>query len=291
MSRGLLLHGALRHLGGWRRDLPDHRDGEHTSRILHALSSLPEPGQAHDGSDVRPPILDQGAEGRCTGHGGRGVVDALALRMGKKDEPDRSPQFIYDGARLKEHTPLTEDSGAQIRDVMRALLTYGSCSEATWPSTDPANWTAMPSAAAFAEGAQHRVDKGPGGYYRLPGLDSMKRSIADRYPVVFGFRCFASLESAEVGRTGLIPYPERGERGIGGHCVVADSFDGALKIGSEVGALIGPNSWGEEWGGSYKIENGVGVWTPGGGGLFALPFRYVVAMLAADLWTVRRAAL
>jgi C1A family cysteine protease len=76
---------------------------------------------------------------------------------------------------------------------------------------------------------------------------------------------------------GAIPFPERSERILGGHAVLAVGYDDRLKIantssGDETtGALLIRNSWGTGWG-----ERGYG-W---------LPYEYVLRGLAEDFWSV-----
>lgn len=265
-----VINGVRRHLGAWHRDRPDHRDDAHTQKLLTILKPMVLP-PAFDGSSVTPPIRDQGAYGSCSGHAWRNVWMADALRAGRTTETDRSPLFIYDMERRIDGVPLTEDSGAQIRDGAKALLFYGAASELAWPY-DETRFDVMPSHAAFVDAAAHKIIT----YYRLPNLDAVKRSIASRYPVVFGFTCFASLESDLVSMTGQIPYPGPGEQSIGGHALACDSFDDNLMISGERGAVLGPNSWGIDWG--HK-------------GRFALPYRYFTDGLAADFWTLRIVAL
>ncbi len=62
---------------------------------------------------------------------------------------------------------------------------------------------------------------------------------------------------------------------MGGHAVLAVRFDDQRKIGNYKGALLIRNSWGADWG-----EKGYG-W---------LPYAYIEAGLAVDIWSMVDAA-
>ncbi len=102
-------------------------------------------------------------------------------------------------------------------------------------------------------------------YVRLANLAEVKAHLRAGLPCAFGFSCYSGME--RVGRDGLIPFPQPGERFEGGHAVMAAGYDDVR------GAVLIRNSWGTGWG-----ENGYG-W---------LPYRYFEAGLCRDFWVLLR---
>ena len=96
----------------------------------------------------------------------------------------------------------------------------------------------------------------------------MRACLAEGFPFVFGFTVYESFESQQVARTGIVSMPQRGERVVGGHAVVAVGYHDTEK------RFIVRNSWGTGWG--MK-------------GYFTIPYDYLSnPNLAEDFWTVRR---
>ena len=95
----------------------------------------------------------------------------------------------------------------------------------------------------------------------------MRECLAEGYPFVFGFSVYEAFESEEVAKTGRLNLPQRGEKQLGGHAVMAVGYDDG-----EQRALI-RNSWGTDWG--MK-------------GYFTIPYDYISNdNLADDFWTLR----
>ena len=69
-------------------------------------------------------------------------------------------------------------------------------------------------------------------------------NFPQQIPAMFGFTVFDSIRNASDGK---IPYPERGEKQIGGHAILCVGYDDSMKIGKCEGAFLIRNSWGEEW--------------------------------------------
>ena len=93
---------------------------------------------------------------------------------------------------------------------------------------------------------------------------------------MFGFTVFSGYtEADEAG--GEFPYPQPGEKQVGGHAMVVAGYDDTKRIRNapHAGALLVRNSWGPEWG-----DHGYG-W---------LPYDYVTTGLATDWWSLIKAA-
>src|SRR5947209_4400413 len=116
------------HLGkgmGWQPDLPDARDLRYS---LPYIAKLP------DSVDLRehcPPIYDQANLGSCTAFAVTGALEYQHIRQGFPDM-HFSELFVYYLERQMEHS-VNRDSGAFIRDGMKAVNTYGVCPENLWP--------------------------------------------------------------------------------------------------------------------------------------------------------------
>jgi C1A family cysteine protease len=257
----LLVNG--RHLSGWKPDKPDHRDFPLTSpfQALPAAFSL---------RDRCPNIFDQGSLGTCTANAWCAAM-AYLEGLGLQDR-EFSRLFVYWYTRVAiEGGSGSVDSGAENRDVAKALAQFGACWEDTWPYIE-SNFSVPPPDAAVAEAALHKALF----YYRCPDLDTLKSSIVqpNGSPVVIGFSVPDNMMGGEAAATGEIHFPGIGEGFRGGHAVLAAAFDDARKIGDDVGAVGGPNSWGPDWGDR---------------GWFWLPYRFFQAGLCRDFWALRAA--
>ncbi|HEU4759895.1 MAG TPA: C1 family peptidase, partial [Dehalococcoidia bacterium] len=216
------------------------------------------------------PIEDQGQLGSCTAQAGVGMVEYFERRAFGK-HLDASRLFLYKATRDLLHW--TGDTGAYLRATMGAMVLFGAPPEEYWPY-DLARFDDEPPQFCYAFAQSFQVIK----YYRLDPagaspagvLNNIRSFISAGYPSMFGFTVYSSIPGPGDGK-GEIPFPQRGERVLGGHAVVAVGYDDQKKIGSHKGALLIRNSWGTGWG-----QNGYG-W---------LPYAYVESGLAVDFWTL-----
>lgn len=265
--------GVKRHVWGWKRDTPDSRD-------MRFMARMPDP---RTGRGIIPPtcdlaafwpaIKDQGELGACTAFSSTAAMKYLYLKEGKKP-PDLSELFVYYHTRKAEGTPPAEDSGAQLRDVMKVLAAMGAPKEELWPY-DPTKFSLEPSAAALSQAVQHRVVS----YRRCYGLTmndllaAIKQAIAGGYPVVGGISVPENMMSDECARTGVIKPRALNEELIGGHAI---PFAGYCDLGAKhpwipPGTLAIPNSWSSTWGKT---------------GWCFLPYTYVYEGLVDDCWVI-----
>jgi C1A family cysteine protease len=248
---------------GWIPDLPDQRD------LRYAAPRVPAGLPAR--VDLRPrmpPVYDQGELGSCTANAiGAAVQYARELeRLRPAFVPSRL--FVYYNERVIEGT-VAEDSGAMLRDGMKAIAKLGVSTEDeprkawNWPY-QPARFAERPPRAAFAFGLRNQAVV----YRRIQQAASqMKGCLAEGYPFVFGFTVYQSFESATVARSGVVPMPGPREKAVGGHAVVAVGYDDSSQ------RFLVRNSWGVGWGKK---------------GYCTMPYAYLGdSDLADDLWTVR----
>ena len=253
--------GKVVHLSGWKPDRPDHRDALYM-RAVSPEDAMKSPPQSLDQWPVwKNPmgIYNQGQVGDCTANGGDSVYRWPYWKMHAKDIPQFSRFFLYAETRKRSGVPLTEDSGASIRDMVMTMKNVGMCPEAMWPSSDESRFTDDPTDACREEAAKHRVSS----CHSIPNLASLKHEISNWYPVVFGFPVYTSFMSDTVAKTGVVPIPAPGEDVEGGHCVIAIGYCDQRK------AVLCMNSWGTSW---------------GDGGFFWLPYWFFTEHLASDMW-------
>lgn len=234
-------------------DLANFKD--HTFSI-----AAPHYPASYDLSRWQPPVLDQGEEGSCTAHGGAGLMAFLAIKSGKPYTP-LSRQQLYYSTRALEGT-VREDSGAQLRDVIKALNKTGMAPELLWPYTEP--FTKKPTAKVLAAAALNRAAE----YQRVAvSVTRMKDAIVNGFPVLIGITVFDSFESDAVAASGIVPMPLTTEASLGGHCMYAFGYDDSKR------AFLVRNSWGESWG----IEGN--CW---------IPYDYLGSTdYGSDYWVVR----
>jgi C1A family cysteine protease len=235
-------------------DKPDKRDFKYEPPSL--LATLP---PRVDLRRLCPPPFDQGYLGSCTANA---IAAALMvdLRKQRRKVTKLSRLFLYYHERVIEGT-VSSDSGAQIRDGMKAAAKIGVCTEAHWPYS-PRHFRREPRAKAYMDATDCRIET----YRRLlPGLRAMKACLSSGYPFVFGFTVYEGFESAAVAHSGKVELPGRGERQVGGHAVLAIGYDDTRQ------RFRCLNSWGANWGDR---------------GYFTIPYEYLTdSHLAGDFWT------
>jgi len=257
--RTIQINGNVRNLSGWKKSKPDHRD----LKLVAAKQILPTHVDLRPGC---PAVLDQGSLGSCTANSACTVMEFLQKR-GQEALP-YSRLYIYYWSRIKEGTPPEEDSGAEIRDVMKVLAKKGAPYESSWPYIIE-KFSVMPPTLLDTEASKHRALF----YYACPSLFTLKASLAHGFPVTFGFSVPDNMLTDSCAKTGLVYYPSLTEGFQGGHAVTAVGYDDNMAIGKDTGAILCQNSWGTEWGQK---------------GFFWLPYRFWVAGLADDCWTIRK---
>lgn len=237
----------------WTRDKPDHRD------YKYSLSGVSQPNIV----DLRAycsPIEDQGNLGSCTGNAIAGAIELLHKRNGRAF--DASRLFIYYYERLLEGT-VNYDSGAYIRDGIRATYNYGAPLESYWPY-DIRKFKTTPSRQAIDDASRRKVTL----YQRILDHAGCLDALSNGYPVTIGFDVYSSFESVNVARTGIMPYPNvRKERLLGGHAVLLVGYDKNRQV------YIARNSWGTGWGDR---------------GYFYMPFQVIQnTQMSSDFWIIK----
>lgn len=256
-------HLANNHYGGWLPQLPNHSDYQFLPTV--AAQARPK-SVALDVSKI--PVLNQGQQGSCTGHGTSGVVMFDQQKQGETVVvPSR--EFIYYNARVYEGTQ-NEDSGAQVRDAVKVVAKLGVPADSDFPYNDQV-YDVKPSKQAYTDAVKQEAL-----VYEAVQYGHLDQAIASGFPFVFGFTVFESFESEEVASTGIVPIPEQGEQVLGGHCVWSWGYNSSYSQtlnGMPPRTKACRNSWDTTWG-----DNGN----------FYLPQAYFDMGLCSDFWVIRR---
>lgn len=205
-------------------------------------------------------IENQGQLGSCTGNAIAGAIEYLDK---KNNRPiDVSRLYIYYFERLLEGT-VNYDSGAYIRDGIKATYYYGAPSETLWPY-DISKFRTMPSKAALDDGQKRKVTL----YERVSDLNGCLTALANQFPIIIGFKVYSSFESRETTLTGIMHYPNtRTEQLLGGHAVLLVGYDKRRQV------FIARNSWGPYWGDH---------------GYFYMPFSVINdPNMSSDFWVIK----
>jgi C1A family cysteine protease len=238
---------------GWQPDFPDARD------LKYSLEAevIPEKNLPQT-VDLRPKIktiYNQGSISSCTSQAIAGAISYV------HENCFPSRLFIYYNERVIEGT-VREDSGAQIRDGIKSVASTGVCPETEWPYITT-KFATKPSNNCYKDAKKDIITS----YLRVNNLLELKSSLAQGFPVVFGFTVYESFESASVAKTGLMSLPKNNDSVVGGHAVLAVGYNDVKKH------IIVKNSWGRGWGDK---------------GYFYMPYDYFTSELVADCWTIQK---
>ena len=173
-------------------------------------------------------VRDQGPAGTCTGYGSTGVCYA-SMRADKTFKTPAfhpSELFPYFNGRANK----LEDTGASIRDVVKATATFGLAPYETWVY-DVKNVCIKPPQRAYDQALKFKSIK----YARVPQTErDMVNVLASGFAIVFGHTCRENFW--KVGKDGMVPIPLGREEG--GHCEYIMGYDMNKQL------FTVQNSWG-----------------------------------------------
>jgi C1A family cysteine protease len=237
----------------WKADKIDTRD------YKYQVTSKASPNVV-DLRSYCSPIENQGNLGSCTGQAIAGAIELLNKRSGKPTDVSRL--FIYYYERLLLGT-VNYDSGAYIRDGIKATNHYGVSLESLWPH-DVRKFRQEPINEAKNDALNRKVTR----YERVNDFNGCIDALTNGYPVIIGFNVYTSFMTASVARTGNMPYPNtKKEKLLGGHAVLIVGYNKTKNV------FIVRNSWGTNWGDK---------------GYFYMPFDMVIKPnMSSDYWVIK----
>lgn len=169
--------------------------------------------------------------------------------------PTPTPKKLIQVSRLFEYYAtrkiegsIQEDSGATIRDTIKAGVTYGIADESVWPY-DISKFANNPPSTVWTAAATHKVTS----YHAITDGDivTMKAAIAAGFLVGYGFEVYDYFMSQEMATKAFLDLPASNESLQGGHaqCLVGydDNKANPFRLGVK-GAFLVRNSWGTDWG-------------------------------------------
>jgi C1A family cysteine protease len=238
----------------WRRDKRDKRDYLYRSTTAKTPSTI-------DLRAFSTPVEDQGNLGSCTGHAVAGAIELINMKNNIVNEISRL--FIYYYERLLIGT-INYDSGAYIRDGIKATNRWGAPLENLWPY-NISKFKAAPTTAAVQDAAKRKVTL----YERALDFNACINALANGYPVIIGFIVYSSFMRGNWHRTtAIMPYPNtRSESVLGGHAVLLVGYNNSSQ------RFIVKNSWGTNWGDK---------------GYFYMPYSVLTTPgMASDFWVIK----
>lgn len=242
---------------GFKPDLPDIRDLVFESGgIIKKRKNLPSKVDLREHLDM-PPIWDQGQTGSCTAFS----VGALcAFEYGKDFNYDPSKLFLYYVTRSLEGT-VDVDSGATIRNTIKAANEFGVATESFWPYVE-SKFKVKPPDMAFEIASHHQALE----YKRVKQrLDDIRECLYEENLISFGIAVYDGLYEVTAKKPHL-EMPNFNNAMLGGHALVLCGYDDSNQH------FIVRNSWSK----SFGLE-----------GYFYIPYNYVLdSQLSMDLWTI-----
>ena len=170
--------------------------------------------------------------------------------------------FEYYATRKIEGT-INEDSGATIRDTIKAAVQYGVVDESLWPY-DIKKFAVNPPVNVWTVAASHKVTS----YHAISDGDTetMKSALVGGYLVGFGFQVYSYFLSREMSTKAFLNRPGSNETIEGGHAICLVGYSDSKK------AFLVRNSWSTAWGLA---------------GYFWMAYDYVAdSRLSSDFWVI-----
>jgi C1A family cysteine protease len=237
----------------WVPDKVDKRD------YIYKLNA-PKTPQSVDLRRYATPVEDQGELGSCTGNA---IAECIELLNSKNQRlVEISRLFIYYYERLIMGT-INYDSGAYIRDGIKATNHWGAPLETYWPY-NISKFKTQPSQTAINDALKRKVTR----YERATNFNACIDALTNGYPVIIGFYVYTSFMSNIVARTGMMPYPDVSKESLlGGHAVLLVGYNNSTQ------RFIVKNSWGTNWGDR---------------GYFYMPYQVIQnPRMSSDFWVIK----
>ena len=225
-----------------RPDRIDLRDRAYQPRLISLPPRWPrlEDIDRHLPAYARALVLDQGAEGACTGFGLAAAINFLQWKHNGyqiRGLQTASPRMLYHLARAYDEWPGEDYEGSSCRGALKGWHRHGVCSEALWPYRDSRGRIAFLSPRPGWE--TDAASRPLGAYYRID-----TKSVSDMQSAIY--EVGAIYCSANVHK-GWFLKKTREPVILPTHAKTAGSHAFAL-VGYTADGFIVQNSWGPDWG-------------------------------------------
>ena len=215
-------------------------------------------------------VKDQGILGSCTAFASVAALEFLHRRFGGNKLDDMfSEKFTYYATRVNVLNWIPEDSGAYVRDAIKSLVKYGTCSEKNCvydgDCHSAPNQTAYSEALKYQAISYAKFEDGSSPADRAQLINALKNNLDAGMPIVGGFICYSNIWNAV---NGVIP-PRNGQI-IGGHAILIVGYNDSKQ------QFKFKNSWGGGWG-----EHGYGY----------LSYDHYYQGDMFDLWSIHKSEL
>ena len=211
-------------------------------------------------------VYNQGDLGSCTANAlcaayGLDLVKQSQTTTGGFSYFNPSRLFLYYNTRKREGNQ-SKDSGASIREALKAMNCKGVCKESDWPY-DISKFKEKPPRSCYKAAAGNTLCK----YERLDqDIDQFRACLKDNCPFVFGFKVYKSFIDSKNGYMPMPSAQELHQTPDGQHAVVAVGYDDSRRSFKVL------NSWGSTWG-----DNGY----------FYMPYEFISnSSFCFDFWKI-----
>lgn len=232
-----------------RPDTLDFRDKMYVPTLMEVPTYI----DLDDYRKLCVPVLNQGAEGACTGFGLATVANYLLRK--RKVIPDTtpvSPRMFYEIARRHDEWMGEEYEGSSARGAMKGWHKHGICAETLWPY-NPVKPDCHPTYERLKDAAKRPL----GAYFRVNHKDLVAMHTALAEVGILYATALVHDGWNKIGDNGVIPLHDEI---LGGHAFAIVAFD-------DRGFWI-QNSWGDTWGkGGFALiryddwlKHGTDVW-------------------------------
>ena len=173
--------------------------------------------------------------GSCAGNAMANAYELQVRRQAPENFVELSRLFIYYNARAIDNS-IDQDTGAYLRDVIKAVRDHGICSEALWPY-NVENFAVRPSDESFEDARSRSLRN----YRKLDTIDDTVDALSQLRPVIFGMEIYASFMRVNTENP-VVPMPEPDEQGRGGHAMCMVGYRLPER------QFLAKNSFGTAWG-------------------------------------------
>ena len=233
-----------------RPDTMDFRDKMYVPTLIEVPTHI----ALKDFIQYKVPVLNQGAEGACTGFGLATVANYLLLRRRVISDPvPVSARMFYEMAKRYDEWPGERYSESSARGAMKGWHKHGACAEADWPYELGKNVKVGLTDARTSSALKRPL----GAYFRVNHQDliALHTAIAE-----VGVLYATATVHEGWGRVAADGTITQSDNILGGHAFAIVAFD-------DQGLWV-QNSWGMAWGMSglgrisYDdwLANGTDVW-------------------------------